>query len=526
VAESAFGPVVAASETEREDLVQRAERLGESVAELSGEITTLQGQLVPAEEQHALEHQLSAKDKQIRELVDCIKLMLVWIASSTPGGGSSQGRLDTLMQALDSAEADSIPEIAAQGLERYQAHEMARLQEEYDARGNEAEALRSEVQSLGARLGDESAERERLAGELTHETRAREEALQHRAALEAEIESLRTSDAAARVESESLRTSEVAARAESESLRTSEAAARAESESLRSSEVAARAESERVAVAMAELAQASEARHAQLEASLAEQRSELEQQATAQGETFEQRLAEQGGRLEASQAAVREHTEARTRSRVRLAEMVEKLSQQDAEAGQLRRELAEQHAVLAGREEALRRNEAEVDGLRTRHDEDKSRFERTTRKLRDAEALTRGADHDRDLLHEQLAARTTALQQARETSAARLADLESLQARCDDLTRDLDEKEQEVRRLAAAANVRDEDREAHEQRIRALELELETESTTAAQLRDRVLRLEDELAGQRREVTLAYGEVQRLHGIASRHGAPAGERKS
>jgi len=227
----------------------------------------------------------------------------------------------------------------------------------------------------------------------------------------------------------------------------------------------------------------------QLEASSTEQRSELERHATAQSETFEQRLAEQ-----------------------------------EAETGLMRRELDEQRALIAGREETLRRSETELDGLRSRHEEDKGRFERVSRELRDANAKLRSGDHDADVLRDQLAARTTALQQAREESTAQRAELESSRIRFHDVTQALRDKEREAQQLALAAGAHDEDNEAQSQRIRTLEGELTAESAVLTQLRDRGVALEEELARLRKEVALAYGEIQRLHGIASQHDAQPGKR--
>ena len=86
VAEEAFGPVLASAELARANKARETETLKREVDEISRELATLQSQLAPqAEMAGDLDAKLQSRDKQVHDLIRCIKLMLVWIAGSTPG---------------------------------------------------------------------------------------------------------------------------------------------------------------------------------------------------------------------------------------------------------------------------------------------------------------------------------------------------------------------------------------------------------------------------------------------------------
>ena len=120
-AEKAFGPILARSQLAREEADNAAEKLGSEVSDLSAEHAHLEGQIAPlSDESSRLQTRLEARESQVGELIDCIKLMLVWIASRAPGSNNSSQELEVLLQAMDSSDSASIAETAMEGLRRYQ----------------------------------------------------------------------------------------------------------------------------------------------------------------------------------------------------------------------------------------------------------------------------------------------------------------------------------------------------------------------------------------------------------------------
>jgi hypothetical protein len=120
-AERAFGPILAKTEFARETADAAARSLEEEVSTLGADRERLESEVVPlSNESTRLKTQLKTREEQVGELIDCIKLMLVWIASRAPGNRSSSEELQILIQAMDSADSDSIAETAVEGLRRYQ----------------------------------------------------------------------------------------------------------------------------------------------------------------------------------------------------------------------------------------------------------------------------------------------------------------------------------------------------------------------------------------------------------------------
>jgi len=135
-AERAFGPILAKTEYARETADAAARSLEEEVSTLGADRERLESEIVPlSDESGRLKTRLKTREEQVGELIDCIKLMLVWIASRAPGGRSSSEELQILIQTMDSAESDSIAETAMEGLRRYQnSVESAGISGEYASR--------------------------------------------------------------------------------------------------------------------------------------------------------------------------------------------------------------------------------------------------------------------------------------------------------------------------------------------------------------------------------------------------------
>ena len=120
-AERVFGPVLAQAEFAREVSDSVATDLQGKVVELTEANDRLAGQLEPlGGEAESLRLRLESREQQVGELINCIKLMLVWIASRAPGGRSSSEELQVLLEALDTSDSESIAEAALEGLRHYQ----------------------------------------------------------------------------------------------------------------------------------------------------------------------------------------------------------------------------------------------------------------------------------------------------------------------------------------------------------------------------------------------------------------------
>ncbi|MDG2049463.1 MAG: hypothetical protein P8M78_04805 [Myxococcota bacterium] len=120
-AERVFGPVLAQAELARDvsdsvvsELQARVVDLTETKERLAGELEPLGG------EAESLRVRLESREQQVGELINCIKLMLVWIASRAPGNKSSSEELQVLLEALDTSDSESISEAAMEGLRHYQ----------------------------------------------------------------------------------------------------------------------------------------------------------------------------------------------------------------------------------------------------------------------------------------------------------------------------------------------------------------------------------------------------------------------
>ena len=120
-AEKAFGPILAYTELALESSDETARNLRDEVFEISAQRDAVENQVVPlSDESGQLKKRLESRDDQVRELINCIKLMLVWIASNGSGNKTSSEELQVLMRAMDSADSDSIAETTLEGLLAYQ----------------------------------------------------------------------------------------------------------------------------------------------------------------------------------------------------------------------------------------------------------------------------------------------------------------------------------------------------------------------------------------------------------------------
>ena len=120
-AERAFGPILASTELALESSDETARNLQNEVLEISTQRDAVESQVLPLnDESGQLNKRLESRDDQVRELINCIKLMLVWIASNGSGNKTSSEELQVLMRAMDSSDSDSITETTLEGLLSYQ----------------------------------------------------------------------------------------------------------------------------------------------------------------------------------------------------------------------------------------------------------------------------------------------------------------------------------------------------------------------------------------------------------------------
>jgi hypothetical protein len=346
-AEGAFGPLLVRWELQRDESVREAEQLNIEMTQLSGELGELKGQLVPArEELTQLEERLVSKEGQVSELVDCIRLMLIWIAKSTPGGNAASERLETLLQGLDGAESQSLREVATEGLQRYEhSIELQRLEEQSRSTVEEAERLQSEARTLQEELQTRSIEAEALLhqlGEQQADGRALQQSLDAVTAeldeaqtqiqtYGTELDPLRDAYRAAQIECERLRGVELAQTQELERLRGAELAQTQELERLRGVELAQTQELERLRGV--ELAQAQEL----------EQLRGVESEMAGELERLHREARTLGGELDQRREVERAHTK----------ELEHLRSVEQVQAGKLER-LLEQHRSEATEEARLR----------------------------------------------------------------------------------------------------------------------------------------------------------------------------
>ena len=93
----------------------------------------------------------AAKDEQTKDLIDCIKLLLVWIASQGPGHGSATDELETLLASLDSPSALSLTEATTNGLAVYEKSVLANVSEERSRHEEQRQLLAQQVSALEER---------------------------------------------------------------------------------------------------------------------------------------------------------------------------------------------------------------------------------------------------------------------------------------------------------------------------------------------------------------------------------------
>ena len=93
----------------------------------------------------------AAKDEQTKDLIDCIKLLLVWIASQGPGHGTATDELKTLLASLDSPSALSLTEATKNGLAVYEKSVLASVSEERSRHEEQRRLLAQHVTELEER---------------------------------------------------------------------------------------------------------------------------------------------------------------------------------------------------------------------------------------------------------------------------------------------------------------------------------------------------------------------------------------
>ena len=93
----------------------------------------------------------AARDEQTKDLIDCIKLLLVWIASQGPGHGTATDELQALLASLDSPSALSLTEATKDGLAVYEKSVLASVSEERSRHQEQRQLLAQHVTELEER---------------------------------------------------------------------------------------------------------------------------------------------------------------------------------------------------------------------------------------------------------------------------------------------------------------------------------------------------------------------------------------
>lgn len=170
-AEAAFGPVVAALEVARDRLTEETERLRGKLETLTVQLDGDRQELRAARKNiELLEGHLALRDRQAGEFLDWTRLLLGWACRTVHPGEAGRAHLEAALQALEGADAGSLPRLGATAIRlTQQAAELARVSEEADSRKAEAQRLERELATLQAEQRDQQQELEQLREERVRE---------------------------------------------------------------------------------------------------------------------------------------------------------------------------------------------------------------------------------------------------------------------------------------------------------------------------------------------------------------------
>lgn len=170
-AEAAFGPVVAALEVDRDRLREDGARLRARMETAEAQRDADGAELRAARKNiEGLESHLALRDRQAGEFLDWTRLLLRWACRTVHPGEAGQAHLEATLQALEGADAGSLPRLGATAIRlTQQAAELARVSEEADSRKAQVQQLGRELAALRAEHREQQQELERLREERARE---------------------------------------------------------------------------------------------------------------------------------------------------------------------------------------------------------------------------------------------------------------------------------------------------------------------------------------------------------------------
>jgi hypothetical protein len=170
-AEVSFGPVVAALEVAVDDLGAEAARLRAKLETSSEERDRDREELRAARKNiDLLEAHVDLRDRQAGEFLDWTRLLMGWACRTVHPGEAGRAHLEAALQALEGADAGSVPRLGATAIRlTQQAAELARVSEEADSRRAQAQQLERALETLQQEHRAQQQELERLREERARE---------------------------------------------------------------------------------------------------------------------------------------------------------------------------------------------------------------------------------------------------------------------------------------------------------------------------------------------------------------------
>nr|MDJ0868824.1 sulfotransferase [Myxococcota bacterium] len=184
--EMAFGPVLATAERTSAKHARAVEQLREQIGGVQDELRVrhadvkrLQAEAQSAQSQIAVRgDELRQAHEQLKQLVELVKFVLNWSASLMGDPEAPPSTWEVVDQALETADPQVVPQIAATGMQLLEETAKAsRLAEESAARAAEIERIEQEVAQLSGELTTRDADLARAREEVTRlasETATRE----------------------------------------------------------------------------------------------------------------------------------------------------------------------------------------------------------------------------------------------------------------------------------------------------------------------------------------------------------------
>jgi hypothetical protein len=170
-AEIAFGPVVAALEVAGARFEQEASRLRARTEALETSLDRDGQELRTARKEiERLGAHVALRDRQAGEFLDWTRLLLGWACREVHPGEAGRAHLEATLQALEGADAGSLPRLGATAIRlTQQAAELARVSEQADLRTAQAQRLERELAALQQEHEAQRQELERLREERARE---------------------------------------------------------------------------------------------------------------------------------------------------------------------------------------------------------------------------------------------------------------------------------------------------------------------------------------------------------------------